>query len=104
MSIVGNDFQGILFSGKINFQNAKEIVQRCPQEFKEDSKCTKFVAHLITLGSADPKGWKWKKNHSEEHSFPKLCVLLGNKGIPIDERIYLGSWMIREMLEEIPEI
>jgi|GEM_PF-1678797 len=91
----------ILFKGKINFDDVKQILEKCPDVFKGDSPWTAFVANLIRVGSADTHSWKFRK---KEHNvcLIRLILLLGNKGIRFEERAYIGGWMLSEMLEEIP--
>jgi hypothetical protein len=94
----------MLARGGINLLDVKQVLRECPDEFKKTGPWTRFAAKLMIIG-LDSSNWKWKISSEERYKWIiKLVYLRGSPNFTIEDKMYIGGWMLSEMLSEVPNL
>ncbi|PCH91862.1 hypothetical protein COB80_01420 [Candidatus Kaiserbacteria bacterium] len=84
--------------------NEDQLLDICPSEFEDSGNPWRKVAEDFRLERQDVDHWKWKTDDDDERlrqlmCFEALAAAVHLSGI---DRDILMSWMLSEMLAEIP--
>ena len=97
-----------LFAGRLlplgGLSNERELAKACPYKFKKDNHWTRYVTLFPNKGSVDTANWKWKSDDTMERSHQLKCLygVLKALGLWPEDKLAVASWMLSEMLSEVP--
>ncbi|MEK7140164.1 MAG: hypothetical protein AAB815_00085 [Patescibacteria group bacterium] len=82
--------------------NEKELVEKCPPEFKVANSWS--TAARFATGGASMAGWKWRKENqaTRRDQFQYLDALLDSRQLRDDAKFAVAGWMLSEMFLEPP--
>lgn len=101
--------RGILFSGTAKVfggvTNEAELDKTCPGEFRDPrNPWNAYVRYLLEPGS-NKRASKFKSNNLEEinKQIGLFKAIIRSFDLSRESKIAVASWMLSEILEEIPE-
>lgn len=83
--------------------NASDLIDECPQEFKNGNAWTKYASILFS-GKINFFSWEWISGNASERDQQTRCLhgILSSTLSPVYKRAIAG-WMLSKMLKKLPE-
>jgi hypothetical protein len=79
----------------------EELIKACPKKFYEINDWTIYAQETLIKRAENLSNWAWK---SEDKIQQYLCLLaLVNEPLEYKHKIAIISWMLSEMLLNVPE-